>query len=90
MADALPAPDGEYSVAEFMSRFWQQAPCLIRGAIPDLCCFTDREQLITIAQNNHINARLVLAKNGAYPGRCHRERLRKPYYRDLAGHTGRY
>jgi 50S ribosomal protein L16 3-hydroxylase len=58
---------GETSVEEFLSRYWQKKPLLIKNAFPGIRSPLTADELAGLACEEGINARLVLEKDGDYP-----------------------
>ncbi|WP_233863129.1 cupin domain-containing protein [Paraburkholderia adhaesiva] len=62
---ASPAPDvptpllGGLSPAQFMKRYWQKKPLLIRQAIPDIEPPLTRDELFTLADDEDVESRLI-------------------------------
>jgi len=52
---------GPFSVAEFMQRFWQRQPVLLRQALPDFATPVTRARLLTLARRDGVESRLVTA-----------------------------
>ena len=49
--------------AQFMRRFWQKKPLLVRGAIPGFTPLLSRAELFKLASSNAVESRLIV-KNG--------------------------
>lgn len=63
MADNTPLPHlGGLSAAEFLRDYWQKKPLLVRGAFPELAYRLSPEDLMELAQEDSVEARLVLEK----------------------------
>jgi len=58
---------GEISVDDFLNHYWQKKPLLIRNAFPDLQPPISADELAGLACEEHVNARLVLEKDGDKP-----------------------
>jgi 50S ribosomal protein L16 3-hydroxylase len=58
---------GDISVDEFLNHYWQKKPLLIRNAFPDLQSPITADELAGLACEEHVNARLVLEKDGDKP-----------------------
>ncbi|MFC6143153.1 ribosomal protein uL16 3-hydroxylase [Paraburkholderia silvatlantica] len=62
---ACPAPDvatpllGGLTPAQFMRKYWQKKPLLIRQAIPDIEAPLSREALFALADNDDVESRLI-------------------------------
>jgi 50S ribosomal protein L16 3-hydroxylase len=62
---AHPAPDqptallGGLSPAQFMKRYWQKKPLLIRQAIPDIEAPLTRDELFKLADDEDVESRLI-------------------------------
>ncbi|MCP3722840.1 cupin domain-containing protein [Paraburkholderia sp. CNPSo 3272] len=62
---ACPAPDvatpllGGLTPAQFMRKYWQKKPLLIRQAIPDVEAPLSREALFALADNDDVESRLI-------------------------------
>lgn len=52
---------GGISPAEFMSKYWQKKPLLIRNAIPDFKPLLSRTELFELAEQEDVESRLILA-----------------------------
>lgn len=64
MKNNIPMPQGmpilgELSTADFLRDYWQKKPLLIRQAIPGFTGFLDRQQIISLASEEFVQARLV-------------------------------
>jgi len=64
----LQHPLGETSVEDFLKHYWQKKPLVIRNAFPDLQSSLQSpisaDELAGLACEDHVNARLVIEKNG--------------------------
>lgn len=58
---------GGRSPAEFLDRYWQKKPLLIRDALPDFRSPLAPEELAGLACEEGVVSRLVLEEGGAYP-----------------------
>lgn len=58
---------GETSVEDFLDNYWQKKPLVIRNAFPGLKSPISADELAGLACEEHVNARLVLEKDGDYP-----------------------
>ena len=58
---------GGLTAAEFLRDYWQKKPLLVRNALPDLPALVDRDDLFELAQEDGIEARLILEKDGKSP-----------------------
>ncbi len=73
IANPHPAPNlplqllGGISPAEFMAKYWQKKPLLIRGAIPGFKPLLSRTELFEMAAQEDVESRLIVqdAKKGA-------------------------
>jgi 50S ribosomal protein L16 3-hydroxylase len=60
-----PSPDaptpllGNLTPAQFMRRYWQKKPLLIRQAIPDIAAPLSRDELFELADQDEVEARLI-------------------------------
>ena len=67
-----PPPDrptallGGLTPSQFMRRYWQKKPLLIRGAIPDVTPPLTREALFELAASEDTEARLVSQPRGRW------------------------
>lgn len=67
-----PAPDaptpllGGLTPAQFMRRYWQKKPLLIRGAIPDVVPPLSRDALFELAQSEDAESRLISQMRGRW------------------------
>jgi 50S ribosomal protein L16 3-hydroxylase len=65
---SAPAPDlpcdllGGLSPAQFMRRYWQKKPLLIRNAIPGFTPLLSRQQLFDMAADEAVESRLIVRK----------------------------
>jgi 50S ribosomal protein L16 3-hydroxylase len=57
---------GKLPVADFMRRYWQKRPLLVRQALPALRTPVARERLIALAARDGIESRLVTAFGGRW------------------------
>ena len=51
---------GNITPAEFMSKYWQKKPLLIRGAIAGFKPFLSREELFAMAEQEDVESRLIV------------------------------
>jgi 50S ribosomal protein L16 3-hydroxylase len=58
---------GEITVDDFLKHYWQKKPLLIRNAFPDIQSPITADELAGLACEEHVNARLVLEKDGDKP-----------------------
>ncbi|CAM2146761.1 50S ribosomal protein L16 3-hydroxylase [Pararobbsia alpina] len=66
-ADAAIGPLlGGLTAAQFMRRYWQRKPLLIRGAVPDIAQFIDRETLFGLADRDDVDSRLITQRRGTW------------------------
>jgi 50S ribosomal protein L16 3-hydroxylase len=50
---------GNLTPAQFMSRYWQKKPLLIRGAIADIVAPLSRDELFELADRDEVESRLI-------------------------------
>ena len=55
---------GGISPAEFMQRYWQRKPLLVRQAIPAFSPLLSRSELFDLAAQPEVESRLVMGANG--------------------------
>jgi 50S ribosomal protein L16 3-hydroxylase len=53
---------GGITPAEFMSKYWQKKPLIIRGAIPEFKPLLSREELFLLAGQDDVESRLIIEK----------------------------
>lgn len=58
---------GGRSTREFLRDYWQKRPLLVRQALPGFRSPLSPEELAGLACEEHVEARLVLERDGAYP-----------------------
>ena len=66
----LPKPDtllGGLSVEVFLEHYWQKKPLLIRSALPGFSSPLTPEELMNLACEEDVEARIILEKHGDYP-----------------------
>jgi 50S ribosomal protein L16 3-hydroxylase len=51
---------GNITPAEFMAKYWQKKPMLIRGAIPDFKPLLSRDELFELAEQDDVESRLIV------------------------------
>ncbi|MCP4472573.1 MAG: cupin domain-containing protein [Gammaproteobacteria bacterium] len=56
---------------EFVERYWQQKPCVLRNAIPDFESIISPEELAGLACEEDVHGRLVIEKGGELPWQLH-------------------
>jgi 50S ribosomal protein L16 3-hydroxylase len=56
------SPLGGTSAAQFMRRYWQKSPHLIRGAIPGFPGIIDRKALFALAGRDDVESRLIVRR----------------------------
>ena len=59
-------PLGEWSIDDFLARFWQKRPLLIRGALPGFRSPISPEELAGLALEDGVASRLIL-EHGKHP-----------------------
>lgn len=57
---------GELSVEQFMRRFWQRAPVLVRGALPGFASPMPAARLFELAARDDVESRVVTAFDGRW------------------------
>jgi 50S ribosomal protein L16 3-hydroxylase len=57
---------GEFGVGEFMRRYWQRRPLLVRGAFPDFQPPVGRRQLLALAARDEVESRLVIRRGSRW------------------------
>ena len=58
---------GGITPAEFMSKYWQKKPLLIRGAIAGFKPLLSREELFAMAEQDDVESRLIVENTSAKP-----------------------
>ena len=82
----LPEPPqllGGLTVAQFLHRYWQKQPLLIRQALPGFRSFLTPEELADLACKEGINSRLVIEKGGERPWQVKHGPLTRADFRKL-------
>ncbi len=74
---------GGLTASEFLRDYWQKKPLLVRNAFPDLPGMVDRDDLFELAQEDGIEARLVLEKGGKSPWELRKGPFTPKQYRQL-------
>jgi 50S ribosomal protein L16 3-hydroxylase len=69
---------GGLTPAQFMRRYWQRKPLLVRAAVPGMKALLDRRELFALACQADVESRLIL---GARPGHHDWQLLRSPLRR---------
>ena len=69
---------GGISPAQFMQKYWQKKPLVIRAAVPGMQPLVGRDDLFAMAANEAVESRLIEQKNGQWsfqhgPFNCPRE-----------------
>jgi 50S ribosomal protein L16 3-hydroxylase len=59
-------PLGGLDAAEFMRRYWQRKPLLIRQAVPDAASLIGRETLFDLAARDDVDSRLIMQRRGKW------------------------
>ncbi len=57
---------GGLSTSQFMSRYWQKKPLLVRQAVPDMQALLSRQQLFALAGNDDVESRVVEQRSDAW------------------------
>jgi len=57
---------GGLSPAQFMRRYWQKKPLLIRNAFPDFKPFVNRQALFAMAADEAVESRLIVHKSAGW------------------------
>jgi len=55
---------GGLTADEFLRDYWQKKPLLVRNAFPNLAALVGKEDLMELAQEDSIEARIVLEQDG--------------------------
>ena len=55
---------GGLTADEFLRDYWQKKPLLVRNAFPNLAALVGKEDLMELAQEESIEARIVLEQIG--------------------------
>ena len=58
---------GSMQTRDFLARYWQKQPCLIRGALPGFTSFISKEELLALSTEETVESRLVLERGGTMP-----------------------
>jgi len=58
---------GSLSAADFLARYWQKQPCLVRGALPGFHSFINKQELFALSMEEAVESRLVLERGGEMP-----------------------
>lgn len=58
---------GKTSTEEFMKKYWNKKPVLIKNAVRDISKFADFEDFMEMAQDGEFETRIVYEKGGDYP-----------------------
>ena len=56
---------GQISAAEFMAEYWQKKPLLVRNALPEIAGLLEPDDVMELALEEHISARLIKQKDKA-------------------------
>jgi 50S ribosomal protein L16 3-hydroxylase len=56
---------GNITPAEFMAKYWQKKPLLIRGAIPEFKPLLSRDELFELAEQEDVESRLIVENTSA-------------------------
>lgn len=54
------------SAKQFLARHWQKKPLLVRGAMPGLEHFIDRDTLVSLALREDVESRLIVRRGNAW------------------------
>lgn len=73
---------GGLSATEFLRDYWQKKPLLVRGAFPELAYRLSPEDLMELAQEDGVEARLVL-ENGKTPWELRRGPFTEKHFKQL-------
>ena len=58
---------GGLTAEEFLRDYWQKKPLLVRNAFPNLASLVGKEDLMELAQEDSVEARIILEKDGKKP-----------------------
>lgn len=58
---------GGISPDNFLKKYWQKKPYLIRQAIPEFSTFIDVKDLFQLVESETVESRIVIEKGGEYP-----------------------
>ena len=56
---------GNITPAEFMRKYWQKKPLLIRGALPEFKPLLSRDELFALAEEDDVESRLIVENTSA-------------------------
>lgn len=80
----IPLPHlGGLTADEFLRDYWQKKPLLVRNAFPDLPELVGRDDLFELAQEDGIEARIVLEKDGKKPWELRKGPFTPKQYKQL-------
>ena len=54
---------GGLTAEEFLRDYWQKKPLLVRNAFPNLASLVGKEDLMELAQEDSVEARIILEKD---------------------------
>lgn len=58
---------GTLSVSDFLARYWQKQPCLLRDALPGFHSLLSKQELFALSMEEAVESRLVLERGGEMP-----------------------
>lgn len=61
-----PSPLGQFSIEEFLAKYWQKQPLLIRSALPNISSPVSADELAGLACENGIESRLISNYNQSW------------------------
>lgn len=79
-------PLGSVSIEEFLSKYWQKKPLLIRQAFPGFESPLEPDELAGLALQDNVLSRLILEKGGDYPWQLKQGPLSEADFENLGEH----
>ncbi|PTQ89202.1 cupin domain-containing protein [Agitococcus lubricus] len=74
---------GGLTADEFLRDYWQKKPLLVRNAFPELAMMVGKEDLLELGQEDSIEARIILEKDGKKPWELRKGPFNSKVYKTL-------
>ncbi|MCB1660055.1 MAG: cupin domain-containing protein, partial [Pseudomonadales bacterium] len=74
---------GGLTAEEFLRDYWQKKPLLVRNAFPDMAYLVEKEDLLSLAQEDSAESRIILEKDGKKPWELRKGPFTAKQYKQL-------
>ena len=74
---------GGLTADEFLRNYWQKKPLLVRNAFADMAYLVEKEDLLSLAQEDSAESRIILEKDGKKPWEVRKGAFTSKQYKQL-------